>query len=98
MKAIGEALSPLLQSISHLQTQVWKYIGNILYINGMVSDVSTIINQSLRISALADASVQTHPDGGQLLLPQWQRLQSTMQDGLTESPLASPGDSAISGV
>lgn len=94
LKEVKDVLSPMAQSVNHLQIEVWKCSQ---HLEGMVSDVSTMKNKSLHMSALADASVQTCPINDKITLPQRQHLQSTMHTGMTESPLSSPNNSPISG-
>lgn len=81
------------QSVSHLRAEVWKCSQ---HLESMVSDMSTMKNLSLCMSALTDASVQTCPVDDKTTMPQRQCLQSTIYAGKTDHQLSSPNDSPIS--
>lgn len=93
LKEVTEILPPIAQHVSEFQSDVWRCSQNL---KGLVGDMSSMKHQSLRLSALADASVQTSPVEEEMV-SQRQRLQSTMHDGPTRSVTSSPKDSPIPG-
>lgn len=75
LEEMKQVLNPVTDQITQVQNDVWKCSK---HLETMHTEVNTIKNQSLRMFALSDVSVQT---GGndQLTRAQQPRLQSTMQ-------------------